>query len=131
GRASAFYLSAYAAAAVVTPRSNYQAFSSRFVVKSRNQYDFANAQLRNCWDLFKNSVLTDTRKVVKTVLLLSASSIVLDCEINRPHKYWYPQWFAPVKAKREVLQELKRVAKENAGISAWDRFCYFWRWKAE
>jgi hypothetical protein len=131
GRASAFYLSAYAAAGVVTPRSNHQAFSSRFVVKSRNQYDFADARLRNCWELFNNSVLPDTQKVTKIVLLLRAFSTVLDCEINRPHKYWYPQWFARIRTEREVLEELKRVAKENAGIGAWDRIRYFWRWKGE
>jgi hypothetical protein len=129
GRSSPFYLCAYAAARLVEPRSNYQEFSSRFVVQSRSQQDFAHADLRQCWILFRPFIANLPEDAKDLIVLLRAFSTVLDCEINRTNKYWYPS-VARVDVRDDVLKKLREVAK-NEGMSGWARFWYFWAWRVD
>ena len=129
GRSSPFYLSAYAAARLVEPRSNYQQFSSRFLVQSRSQQDFAHADLRQCWILFQPFIASLPEDAKELIVLLLAFSTVLDCEINRTNKYWYPS-VARIHVRKDVLKELRELAKSR-GMSRWARFWYFWAWKVD
>jgi hypothetical protein len=131
-RTSPFYLSAYAAAKVITPRSDYQEFSRRFVVQSK-ALCMANPALKRCWTEFTDSMkqheksTEPSQKVAELKILLRAFSTVVDCEINRVNKYWYPS-VVTTPAEAAILTKLRELA-EVGEISWLKTFRYCWPWK--
>jgi hypothetical protein len=134
-RTSPFYLSAYAAAKVITPRSDYEEFSRRFVVQSK-ALCMASPALKRCWTEFtelmnqrENETSTKrSQKVAELKILLRSFSTVVDCEINRVNKYWYPS-VVTTPADADVLRKLHDVAsRQKIGWLKTFRYCWPWRW---
>jgi hypothetical protein len=135
GRKSAIYVQAYAAAELVDPQFTYEDFARRYFVQSGKQITFANFDIQQCWELFCTDIPQappageTSASFEKLTLLLQAFSTTLDCEVNRPYKYWYTA-LVPVKVKAEVLKLLQDKAKEEE-INWWQRFTYFYGWKVD
>jgi hypothetical protein len=135
GRKSAIYVPAYAAAELVDPQFTYEDFARRYLVGSGAQISFANFDIQECWGLFcKHIPQTQpggepSKAFDDLTLLLQAFSTTLDCEVNRPYKYWYPA-LVPVRVKAKVLELLQEMARE-AKINWWQRFTYFRGWKVD
>lgn len=135
GRKSAIYVPSYAATELIDPHFTYEDFARRYLVRSGTQITFANFDLQQCWELFCKDIPKAPPKgktseaFEKLTLLLEAFSTTLDCEVNRPYKYWYPV-LVPVKVKAEVLKLLREMA-EKQEINWWQRFTYFQGWKVE
>lgn len=134
GRATTLYLTAYAAAKVITPRSDFEEFSSRFVVQP-DPLILANPTIDRCWTEFAKSMskrqnsTNQSEKVAELIILLSAFSKVVDCEINRVNKYWYPS-VVSTRANPDVRKKLHQLASDGK-ISRWKTFRYFWPWERE
>jgi len=134
GRATTLYLTAYAAAKVITPRSDFEEFSSRFVVQP-DPLILANPAIEQCWTEFSKSMnqrqnsTNQSEKVAELIILLSAFSKVVDCEINRVNKYWYPS-VVSTRANSDVWKKLHQLASDGK-ISRWKTFRYFWPWELE
>lgn len=135
GRKTRIYVPSYAAAELVDPHFTYESFARRYLVQSDTQTTFADFEIQQCWELFCKDIPEAPPKgktseaFEKLTLLLEAFSTTLDCEVNRPYKYWYPI-LVPVKVKTEVLDLLRKIAKEEK-INWWRRFTYFRRWKID
>lgn len=135
GRKSAIYVPSYAAAELIDPHFTYEDFARRYLVLSGAKITFANFDLQQCWELFCKDIpqVPTTGKPSEAFkqlnLLLQAFSTTLDCEVNRPYKYWYPV-LVPVKVKAKVLELLREMAKKQK-INWWQRFTYFRGWKVD
>lgn len=135
GRKSAIYVPSYAAAELVDPHFTFEDFARLYLVRSDAQITFANFDIQQCWELFCDEIpqRPQVGPVSKTfcdlTLLLQAFSTTLDCEVNRPYKYWYPV-LVPVKVKSKVLELLQEMAKD-AKINWWRRYTYFLGWEIE
>jgi hypothetical protein len=134
GRIDPLYLNAYAAAKVITARSDYEEFSSRFVAQP-DPLILANPAIDRCWTEFAKSMnqrqnsTNQSEKVAELIILLSAFSKVVDCEINRVNKYWYPS-VVSTRANADVWKKLHQLASDGK-ISRWKTFRYFWPWELE
>ena len=134
GRKSEIYVPSYAAAQSVDPKFTYEDFKRRYLMRSGAQITFADFEIQRCWELFSTHIPKAPAAEVKAsgnferlILLLQAFSTTLDCEVNRPYKYWYTA-LVPVKVKKKVLTLLKEMAKAQK-INWWKRYTYFRGWK--